>query len=63
MTKAEKDELVSYKFQVMEEKISAIDAKMARILQKLDEMGGKFVSKEDHDDNRKRIEKLEEKTD
>ena len=62
MTKGEKEELVNYKFQVMEDKINAIDAKMARVLEKLDEMGGKFVSREDHDDNKKRIERLEEKT-
>ena len=62
MTKGEKEELVNYKFQVMEDKINAIDAKMARVLEKLDEMGGKFVSREDHEENKKRIERLEEKT-
>lgn len=72
MTKAEREQLFDYKIQVVEEKISALDSKleknnaamdskMNRILQKLDEQDGKYVTKHEHENNEKRIEKLEGK--
>lgn len=61
MSKAEREQLFDYKFQVVEEKITALDAKTSRILQKLDEMDGKYVTKHDHENNERRIEKLEGK--
>lgn len=61
MTKAEREQLFDYKFQVVEEKITALDSKTSRILQKLDEMDGKYVTKHEHENNEKRIEKLEGK--
>lgn len=70
MTKTERESLFDYKIKVVEEKISALDskvdannsnsdAKMNRILQKLDDLPGKFVTKDEYADSKEKIANLE----